>query len=207
MSIIDNPDARPVAYAYSDLPEPGLYREPGFYPEPPAALQAKALPFGKGALAAILLGTVAVGAALGFAVFDFTGSQPRPAVVVPSNGSPDSRPPAAPAPDPGQAVPAPDPGQAVPAPDPGQAVPAPPAASDPGPVAAAPAPAPAPPAASDPGPVAAAPAPAPAPGNTNVIVGGGIVGGGGGHPRDHGPHPHCHLVPQGFGKPPKLECF
>jgi hypothetical protein len=158
MSIIDNPDARPVAYAYSDRPDPGLY------PEPPAAVQAKALPFGKGALAAILLGTVAVGAAVGFAVFDYAGSQPRPAVVVPSNSPPDFRPPAAPAPDPGQAAPAPDPGQAAPAP----------------------------PAAPDPGPPAAAPAPAPAPGNTNVIIGGGIVGGGGGHPRDFGHH--CHWV-------------
>jgi hypothetical protein len=214
MSMIDNPDARPVAYAYSDRPEPGLYREPGLYSEPPAAVQGKALRLGKGTLAAILLGTVAVGAALGFAVFDYAGSQPRPAVVVPSNGSPDSRPPAAPAPDPGQLPPAPDPGQA--APDPGQAAPAPPAASDPGPVAAAPAPAPAPPAASDPGPAAAAPAPAPAPGNTNVIIGGGIVGGGGGHPRDH--H-HCHYVPgppifgNGPNKPPTgfkpghEECF
>jgi hypothetical protein len=189
MSIIDNPNARPVAYAYSERPEPGLY------PEPPAAVQPKALRLGKGALGAILLGTVAVGAALGFAVFDYAGSQPRPAVVAPSNGSPDSRPPAAPAPDPGQAVPAPAPPAA---PDPGPVAappapaPAPPAAPDPGPVAAPPAPAPAPPAAPDPGPVAAAPAPAPAPGNTNVIIGGGIVGGGGGN---HGyPHSHCHWV-------------
>src|SRR5580693_5772989 len=105
MSIIDNPDARPVAYAYSDRPEPGLYREP------PAAVQAKALRLGTGTLAAILLGTVAVGAALGFAVFDYAGSQPRPAVVVPSDGPP----------------------AAVPAP-----APAPPAAPDPGPVAAVP---------------------------------------------------------------------
>jgi hypothetical protein len=165
MSIFDNPDARPVAYAYSDRAEPGLY------PEPPAAAQAKALRLGKGTLAAMLLGTIAVGAALGFAVFDYAGSQPRPAVVAPSNGSPDSRPPAAPTPDPGQAVPAPDPGQVAPAPDPGQAAPAPPAAPDPG-------------------PVAAPPAPAPAPGNTNVIIGGG-----GGHPRDYGHHPHCHWIP------------
>ena len=201
MSITDNPDARPVAYAYSDRPEPGLY------PEPPAAVQAKALRLGKGTLAAVLLGTVAVGAALGFAVFDYAGSQPRPAVVVPSDGPPAAVP--APAPAPPAAVPAPDPGQAAPAPDPGQAAPAPPAASDPGPVAAAPAPAPAPPAASDPGPVAAAPAPAPAPGNTNVIIGGGIVGGGGGHPRDH--HPHCIWVPKkkvGFDTiPAHEECF
>jgi hypothetical protein len=185
MSIIDNPDARPVAY--SDRPEPGLYREPGLYPEPPAAVQAKALRLGKGTLAAILLGTVAVGAALGFAAFDYAGSQPRPAVVAPSDGPPAAVPAPAPAP-----PAAPDPGQAAPAPDPGQAAPAPPAAPDPGPVAAVPAPAAAPPAAPDPGPVAAAPAPAPAPGNTNVIVGGGIVGGGGGN---HGyPHSHCHWV-------------
>ena len=205
MSITDNPDARPVAYAYSDRPEPGLYREPGLYPEPPAAVQAKALRLGKGTLAAILLGTVAVGAALGFAVFDYAGSQPRPAVVAPSGGPPAAVPAPAPAP-----PAAPDPGQAAPAPDPGQAAPAPPAAPDPGPVAAAPAP----PAAPDPGPVAAAPAPAPAPGNTNVIVGGGILGGG--IPRGYGPHPHshCHLVPQPpkcnkYGcapTQPKLEC-
>jgi hypothetical protein len=208
MSIIDNPDARPVAYAYSDRPEPGLYREPGLYPEPPAAVQAKALRLGKGTLAAILLGTVAVGAALGFAAFDYAGSQPRPAVVAPSDGPPAAVPAPAPAP-----PAAPDPGQAAPAPpaapDPGQAAPAP----DPGPVVAAPAPAPAPPVAPDPGPVAAAPAPAPAPGNTNVIIGGGILGGG--IPRGYGPHPHCHPVSGGkcykkngqlYCPPPKLDC-
>jgi hypothetical protein len=141
MSIFDNTDARPVAYAYSDRPEPGLY------PEPPAAVQAKALRLGTGTLAAILLGTTAVGAVLGFAVFDYAGSQPRPAVVAPSNGPPAAVP--APAPAPPAAPPAaPDPGQAAPAPDPGQAVP-------------------------DPGPAAAAPAPAPAPGDTTVIIGGG----------------------------------
>lgn len=159
MSITDNPDARPVAYAYSERPEPGLYREPGLYPEPPAAVQAKALRLGKGTLAAILLGTVAVGAVFGFAVFDYAGSQPRPAVVAPIDGPP-------------AAVPAP------PA--------APPAAPDPGPVAAAPAPPAAPPAASDPGPVAAAPAPAPAPGDTTVIIGGG-GGGPGRHWRQQPP--------------------
>ncbi len=172
MTIFDKPDARPVAYAYSDPPEPGLY------PEPPAAVQAKALPIGKGALAAILLGTIAVGAALGFAVFDYAGSQPRPAVVAPSNGLPVAVPAPAPAP-----PAAPDPGPVVAAPAP---APAPPAAPDPGPVVAAPAPAPAPPAAPDPGPVVAAPAP----GNTSVIVGGG-----GGYFRDHEHHQHCHWDP------------
>ena len=173
MTIFDNPDARPVAYAYSDRPEPGLYSEPGLYPEPPTAVQAKALPLGKGTLAAILLGTTAVGAVLGFAVFDYAGSQPRPAIVVPSNGSLDSGPPAAPAPAPGQAAPAPDPGQAAPPP----------------------------PAASDPGPVAAAPAPAPAPGNTTVIIGGGGPGNHWQQPHCHWVQQWKHVpYPPPFGK-------
>jgi len=47
MSIFDDPDAHTVTYRYSGRPEPGLY------PGPPAAVQAKALPLGKGTLIAV----------------------------------------------------------------------------------------------------------------------------------------------------------
>src|SRR5271165_4739320 len=82
-----SPLGNPAA-EYGQSPEYGQSFEFGqsFEPPDPVTPAAKPKSIGKAAaLAAVLVGTIGVGAAVGMAIFDFTGSsQPRPAVVVPA---------------------------------------------------------------------------------------------------------------------------
>jgi hypothetical protein len=193
--IASDEPTRASAWSSSRLGDPeitGRYRwsdpDDFGFDETPAVSKPRST--GKVALAAAAaIGAIGGSILLGAFLFGGAGSsQPQPAGVVPganvqpvSPNAPAAVPPAAPAPDPGQAAPAPDPGQAAPAPDPGPAA-APPVAAPP---PAAPDPAQAAPA---PDPGQAAPAPPVAPGNTTVIIGGG--GGNHGYPSQ----PHCHWV-------------